>query len=205
MKNSDSNVLLDLIGGIQTTSLKDFVTEVFASEGVKEKFLIVPASYNHHHTEHGGLLRHSVEVVEYIRVHAFDSTAARELAMVAGLLHDIGKIRTHDLNGNMTALGLQVGHEYMTLEICAEALKKLDKAWASGANLLRHCWTCGTFNSRIGYQPNSSIVLIVKNADQLSVQRDYERQAFKASKPIKGMHFHPQGRFQKIKRPPMVF
>jgi 3'-5' exoribonuclease len=205
MKNSYSNVLLDFIDGIQTTSLKGFVKSVFAEEDVLEKFLIVPASYNHHHPEQGGLLRHSMEVVEIIGQHSFDSTSVRELAMVAGLLHDIGKIRTHDINGHMTALGLQVGHEYMTLEICAEALKKLDQSWSIGANLLRHCWTCGTFNSRIGYQPNSSIALIVKNADQLSVQRDYERQAFKASKPIKGMHFHSLGRFQKIKRPPMVF
>lgn len=205
MKSKDLNTLEKVINEIHTEPLNRFVVNLLSNKEVLEKFLIVPASYNHHHFEQGGLLSHSLEVAEIIGLNTFENQAQRELAMIAGLLHDIGKVMTHDTKGNMTSTGLQVAHEPLALEICANALKQLDQEWHAAANFLRHVWTCSSFNSKVGYQPNSSLALIVKQADQLSVKRYMEKKAFKGAKQIGGMYFHEKHRFQKIGRRPIFF
>ena len=178
---------------------------MFSDKEVLDKFLTLPASCNNHHQEAGGLCAHSLEVAKLIGKNEFESKYLRELTMVAGFLHDIGKIKTISGVGQLSTLGFQVSHECLNYEICGVALKQLEKDCKMGADFLRHVWSCSSFGAHYGYQPNSDLALIVKQADQLSVHRDLQRQAFENSKAFDGIYFHQNRRYQKTNHLPKIF
>jgi len=119
--------------------LAHFISQVFSDRELTTAFFTRPASERHHHAWPGGLAEHSLEVasrVETMLAHVTEQE--RWLASAAGLLHDLGKIRTHQDDGRCTATGYVMKHEELTLELLAPALKSLDKSWSDGANALRY-------------------------------------------------------------------
>ena len=156
---------------ILSPALGQFVDKVFDDKNIAKAFLQLPASTQYHHNEIGGLLAHSVEVAEVMSSLTYINHDERHIATVAGLLHDIGKVRTLDNDIATTQLGKMVGHDHLTLEVCAEALKTLDKTWPDAANTLRHVWTCSTPGSKFGFQPNCSIAHKLRFADGESMRK----------------------------------
>lgn len=145
--------------------LGELVRRIFTDPAIAPAFLVAPASLNHHHAFSGGLLVHSAEVAGAV----FRWTAGESvqgIATVAALLHDIGKVRT--LAGDMTrtALGRQVRHEALTLEVVAAHLAGLDKAWPEGAILLRHLLTAETRRDHASMAP--AALELVRAADRIS-------------------------------------
>lgn len=158
--------------------LAHFVSQVFNDRELTIAFFTRPASERHHHAWPGGLAEHSLEVasrVETMLVHATDQE--RWLASAAGLLHDLGKIRTHQNDGRRTATGYVMQHEDLTLELLAPALKLLDKSWADGANALRYLLV-GMTKAAAEKRPWLPSLMIVQVADRLSAAEDTRRQAF---------------------------
>ena len=151
--------------------LGKFVDKLFDDKSIAQAFLKLPASTQYHHNEVGGLLTHSIEVAEIMYSLSYNNQDERYIATVAGLLHDIGKVRTLDNDIATTQLGKMVGHDHLTLEVCAEALKTLDKTWPEAANTLRHVWTCSTPGSKFGFQPNCSIAHKLRFADGESMRK----------------------------------
>jgi 3'-5' exoribonuclease len=92
----------------------------------------------------------------------------RDIVIVASLLHDIGKVKTLNEHIQLTNLGQLIEHDDLTLDICAEPLKQLEKENITIANILRHCWTCASPNARYGYKPQYRIAKYVQQADNLS-------------------------------------
>jgi len=62
------------------------------------KFSKVPASIKHHHTQNGGLLQHTLEVVDFgiWMIVDLKLDVNTEHYLVAALLHDIGKIDRYE-------------------------------------------------------------------------------------------------------------
>jgi hypothetical protein len=76
-------------------ALRAFLKDVFTDKGLRNAFLSLPASHSHHHAWPGGLAAHSLEVAAIVHRALGDlDESERWLACVAGLLHDIGKLRT---------------------------------------------------------------------------------------------------------------
>lgn len=120
--------------------LVELVRRVFCDPAIGPLFRSAPASLNHHHAFPGGLLVHSAEVA--LALHRWtQGEASQGLTTVAGLLHDVGKVRTLTAAMTRTALGRQVRHEALTLEVLAAHLAWLDAVWPAGALLLRHLLT----------------------------------------------------------------
>lgn len=158
--------------------LAGFVSQVFNDRDLAIAFFTRPASERHHHAWPGGLAEHSLEVasrVETMLAHVTDQE--RWLASAAGLLHDLGKIRTHQNDGRRTATGFVMQHEELTLELLAPALKLLDKSWADGANALRYLLV-GMTKAAAEKRPWLPSLMIVQVADRLSAAEDTRRQAF---------------------------
>ena len=134
--------LVALCDALTVPDLRRLVDDVFADERLWPGFVAARASKNHHHARPGGLLMHSVDVALRCQDQCRGLTLHEaELVVVAGLLHDIGKVRTVGTHGARPPLGHWVHHEALTLELLAPHLQVLDERWPEGAAALRHCLT----------------------------------------------------------------
>jgi 3'-5' exoribonuclease len=172
--------LLAIERSIMSPALRFFVGEVMMDRRVAVPFISVPASLKHHHQQPGGLLTHSVNVVEIIQGIPGLTATQREICVVGGLLHDVGKTRTNQ-DGKITLTGKLISHDSLTLEICGAALQTLDRTWGEAALTLRHIWTCASPGARYGEPPATVLAEVVRFADHFSAELDKERQAFKAA------------------------
>lgn len=179
--------LISVRRSIESIALGRFVDTLFSEDEIAFAFLQVPASSKYHHNKIGGLLAHSVEVAEITYGLDYANEGLRDIAVVAALLHDIGKVKTLSLDLKSTTIGKMVAHDDLTLEICARALKNLDKDWLDAALTLRHAWTCGSPAARYGFEANCTLVTKIRYADKLSVERFNDKQIFKARNKTTGL------------------
>ncbi|MFV1922219.1 MAG: HD domain-containing protein [Methylotenera sp.] len=180
--NLDS--LIKIRDSIHSYALGKFLDTVFSDEEIAMAFIQVPASRNYHHNHTGGLLAHSVEVANIVANEKFYSNDECEIAIVAALLHDIGKVKTFNTNRTYTKLGKMVGHDNLTLEVCSSALKELDETWPDASYTMRHVWTCASPGARYGFQPMCLIATSARNADNQScinfdIQKAYQSKLIK--------------------------
>jgi hypothetical protein len=89
--------LVELVDSISSPILRRFLNRVLLDARIGRPLLTCRASQTHHHSDQGGLLVHSIEVMES----CCTSLACRKLSVlelditrIAALLHDIGKVRT---------------------------------------------------------------------------------------------------------------
>jgi 3'-5' exoribonuclease len=177
------NKLINTARSLENPPLKRFVCRVLNQGQVFQTFLQAPASTKYHHSYPGGLVEHSVEVACIINnIELYRSPTEKELAIVGGLLHDVGKVRSYNSFGNMSLNGKLTDHNAQTLEICADALKELDSDNYKLAEALRHIWTCSSPGSRYGRPSKFAIAHVVSTADRISAEFGNENAAF-ASAP----------------------
>ena len=80
---------------ISRPALQRFLDRVFADPVKVAPFVTIPASHDCHHVEPGGLLQHSLELVEAVarQVRESDSgSLIRQCVLIGALLHDLGKV-----------------------------------------------------------------------------------------------------------------
>lgn len=166
---------------INDVPLRSFLSDVLTQATVFKSFLQAPASTKYHHAYPGGLLEHSLEVTCIIDgIKLYRSATEQEIALVAGLLHDIGKIRSYTGTGALSLNARLTDHNAQTLEICASALEELEKVKPAYAEALRHIWTCSSPGARYGQPAKLSIAHVVRAADKISSEFANESIAFAA-------------------------
>lgn len=163
--------------------LRGFVAEVLLDPAIGLPFLRAKASMAHHHSERGGLLRHSVELIDLVPALATtllpEFPEATALAEVALLFHDLGKIVTVGEGDGMrpdrpTAYA-GLGHEAITLRMLTPPLERLAEVDPDAAAVLRQTFSYLAQDPRSrGFAPNL-IVEIVRFCDQMSTARDRGR------------------------------
>jgi len=104
----DSEVLINRFNEI-VSSIDDFhyksILENCFNDDVKELYFTYPAAQNNHHNYVHGLLQHSIEVVDISLFLANYSTDVdKNLIKCAGLLHDIGKLKSYDMDDDFTKI-----------------------------------------------------------------------------------------------------
>lgn len=184
--------LYRILTGISTPALRQFAEAVLMTPEIADSFYRVPASSRHHHSYPGGLLDHSLECAEHLKGSPGFAAAILDIGVVAALLHDIGKIRTHDACGKLTKVGRLVEHDKLTLEILAHPLTELERRDSEMANFLRSLWgwLASGPNRRA---PNHAIAEVVLQADHVSAHRGAEELAF-AGAPGYWRHAEYKGR-----------
>lgn len=170
--------LLEFTESLKVVPLRMFVREVLANRALMSGFVGLPASKNHHHSFPGGLLMHSLECV-YITQQTVDtlsdvSTNEKEVAMVAALFHDIGKVKTIGENYH-TSLGRLIDHEHLTLQLLSDPLQELQKYWEQGAEALQYLLVWKESMGFCRFVAGNAI----KMADRLSTSYSLNRMAFK--------------------------
>lgn len=166
-----------MTGTIRHEYLKDFVRSILAEDEILLPFVQIPASTNHHHQRCTGLLEHSLDCASKILSIMGEDHALVDLAMIGGLFHDIGKIKTINAKGRLTNAGIIIGHDQLTLEVLAPYLRNLDKKCPDAADSLRYIWTWKS--ARGGSTiPCTIIAEIVHDMDRISAGMDVAEEAF---------------------------
>ena len=178
------------VNKLQSEPLKIFIRQVLERRDRVEPFLRAPASGRYHHSYPGGLLIHSLEVANSVRgmIELNEPEMPqqhKEIGYIAGLLHDIGKIRSFDATGVRHPQSLLIEHDALTLELCAPGLAWLDHNYPDTAMIFRHLWTCASPGARYGQQPMMTLARYLRDADGQSAMADNQRMAFRY-KPTTG-------------------
>jgi len=170
--------LADLMCRLNNGDLAGFVNSVFSDDFLALPFIRLPASRSHHHSVIGGLLEHSLECAEMVRHFPGFDPDMKELAMVAALLHDIGKIITLRVSDGFCLEGAVLDHNALTLELLAPHLKRLDEINRELATALRYLWTWRHFR-RGAVHPALTVAEAISAADRISSGLSVENIAFK--------------------------
>jgi len=110
--------------------LQELVKVLFQDEIIVRKFLTAPAAKVIHHNYLGGLLEHTLEVIEIcLKLAAFYPDKINEPLLLTGaVFHDVGKIEEYDQESftfQQTDRGRLLGHITIGLEILREKIKKV--------------------------------------------------------------------------------
>jgi len=113
----DINALIEkfdeLYNSVEDNDYKN-ILDSFFSKKVKEIFFESPAAKARHHNYKGGLLHHSIEVVEQsLQIAEYWGIENYDLFITAGFLHDIGKMKEYEVTiegVDRTLWGRLVGH-----------------------------------------------------------------------------------------------
>ena len=119
------------VDAMDTPALQDFIRAAFKVPMIFYRYWTAPAGA--HHAYPGGLIEHSLHVMEILQRtlrkqaladHGVEP-AARDLALAAALLHDIGKTVAYDAHGGRTDPCRRIGHELLGVELLWPALQTL--------------------------------------------------------------------------------
>ncbi|WP_297925851.1 HD domain-containing protein [Metallibacterium sp.] len=108
--------LVEFVQHLQPDILRTFLNRVLLDPRIASGLTTCKGSQQHHHHEPGGLLAHSVEVMEIVG----DMSRARlspletSIAQVAALFHDLGKLRTIGAGSVRPVHYLLASHESQT-------------------------------------------------------------------------------------------
>ena len=148
---------------LENGALKDFVVNVVGDKDIYAKWTTIPASKQSHHAWRGGLFQHSVDVAWRVMQSNLPASE-KETACIAGLLHDIGKIKTHHEDGNLTKSST-IDHEVLGIEILSPHLKQLEAKCEDTAIALRRMLS---MNHRRHRNESTLDETILRHSDQAS-------------------------------------
>jgi 3'-5' exoribonuclease len=167
---------VELSNSLKHNELKVFLADVILQPNVAIKYITCPASLNFHHNYAGGLIEHSVDVAVRLASGHSMSQQQRDIAVVAALLHDIGKTQTLTADLTRTPVGYLVDHGDLTLELCASALQNLQRKNGFLSDQLRHVWTCSSPGARYGFKPKTKVANKLQQCDRFSAQAAQQNQ-----------------------------
>ena len=156
-------------------------------EELREYWITVPGAVSVHHDYIGGTLVHSLSVASIAGAMAKVIEGADwDLAVVGGMLHDIGKLYTYKIDGvsiNRTSNGMLYEHIFMGAEFIgnyAENLVDTDDQYVyAKVRLLRHIILAhhGSLEFGSPVTPQCIEAYIVHHADNMDAQAEQIRRA----------------------------
>lgn len=117
--------LQELLGSIRNVNLRRLVDACLADEAFVQRFKQAPAAVTNHHAFPGGLLRHTVDLLELVQLIAPRYPQLDvDLLSVGTFLHDVGKTEELAPGGDMayTDRGQLVGHIVIGVQFLGEKI-----------------------------------------------------------------------------------
>lgn len=121
--------------------LQRLLLAFFEDEDFVKKFQLAPAAKAVHHVYIGGLLEHTLSVVQLILlIGPRYKGINQDLLLTGGILHDIGKIAelSFDRTFDYTDPGRLLGHITLTVEMIDEKIRAIPQFPEDLAMLLKH-------------------------------------------------------------------
>jgi 3'-5' exoribonuclease len=169
--------LLAFVDDIKDEHLRKLLDSFFADRDFMEAFAAAPASITLHSAAVGGLLYHTIHVVELcIRVTELHAELDRDLVIAGALLHDIGKVQSFKVTSNIQATeqGNLVGHIILGDQELLAHIAKIPEFPELTASKLRHILLAHHGKKEWGspVEPMFPEALAVHEADDLDAKLD---------------------------------
>lgn len=126
------NNLENIIADIQNLYLKKLLDYFFNDPQIRKDFIDAPAAKKMHHAYIGGLLEHTLNVVEIAEslvesLSRMYSGLSKDVLITGSLLHDIGKIKTYEYRAgiDISDKGRLLDHVYFSLIMVQEKIDKI--------------------------------------------------------------------------------
>ncbi len=133
--------LQSIASDVRNPFLRGLLLAFFADEDFVKKFKLAPAAKAVHHVYIGGLLEHTLSVVQLILlIGPRYKGISQELLITGGILHDIGKISelSFERSFDYTDPGRLLGHITLTVEMLDEKMRAIPEFPQDLALLLKH-------------------------------------------------------------------
>jgi 3'-5' exoribonuclease len=133
--------LTEIIQGIENDHLKKLVMAFLENEEFIPLFKRAPGAKRLHHSFLGGLLEHTLSVVNLIqKIKGYYGGINHDLLLAGGALHDIGKVYelSYERSFNYTDQGRLVGHIVMGVEMVDKEIAQIEGFPAELAMLMKH-------------------------------------------------------------------
>jgi 3'-5' exoribonuclease len=155
--------------------LRMLLDAFFADENFVIKFKLAPAAKAAHHVYIGGLLEHTLSVVQLILlVGPRYKGINQELLITGGILHDIGKISelSFDRSFDYTDPGRLLGHITLTVEMFDEKIRAIPEFPQDLALLLKHILLShhGEYDFGSPKRPKTLEALLLHHLDDLDAK-----------------------------------
>ncbi|MCR5388461.1 MAG: HD domain-containing protein [Lachnospiraceae bacterium] len=177
------------IGKVENPYLKQVLNMVFFEDATFEKrFKNHSAAKSVHHGFVGGLVEHTLSVVELCAGFAEHYPLLnKDLLISAAALHDIGKL--YELSGfpenDYTDEGQLLGHIMIGVEIVGDCIKKIDGFPRGLANELKHCIIAHHGELEFGSPKKPAIpeAVALHFADNLDAKMETMKEVFANAQP----------------------
>lgn len=133
--------LTELFSSLRNVHLRSLGEAYLADESFKSRFAKAAAAVNNHHAYPGGLLRHTVDMMELAKLVAGRYPQLDDDLLVFGaFLHDLGKIDELAADGEIsyTDRGQMVGHIVIGVQQLSEKIASLNAEQKFPAELKLH-------------------------------------------------------------------
>jgi len=140
------NRLRELLRSITDPSLRNLADCFLIDDTFLAQFSKTPAGIKLHHAYSGGLLEHSLQMMETaVRIAELYPVLNRDLLLMGAFVHDIGKTKELAIGNELyyTDQGQMLGHSFLGVEILNEKIAEAEKLAgepfdAETAMLLKH-------------------------------------------------------------------
>jgi len=120
----------DTIEMIKTDDLKDLLNAFFSDEEFVREFYRSPSAKIYHHNYIGGLLEHTVEVLQICKKTCkIFPELDKDLLYTGAILHDVGKLRAYNydkLSIEISEEGYLLDHLYISCEMIKEKINEIE-------------------------------------------------------------------------------
>jgi 3'-5' exoribonuclease len=134
--------LLTIIESVKDTNCRNLIFSFLYDEGFLEMFITSPGGLSVHHNYIGGLLEHTVNIMEQALAVAsrHEALLDTDLLLTAAFIHDIGKTREiyWEVAREYTTEGKLLGHIAIGITMIEEKLSKFPDFPVDLAMLLKH-------------------------------------------------------------------
>jgi 3'-5' exoribonuclease len=133
--------LIEIGQGIENDYLKQLVMAFLENEEFTALFKRAPGAKRLHHSFLGGLLEHTLSVVNLIqKLKGYYEGINHDLLLAGGVLHDIGKVYelSYERSFDYTDVGRLVGHIVMGVEMVDKEIAGIEGFPVELAMLMKH-------------------------------------------------------------------
>jgi 3'-5' exoribonuclease len=170
--------LVGFISEVEEPHIVRLLRDVFEDEEFMQSFCASPASIQLHSAAIGGLLQHTLNVIDVCaKMLQIQPGLDKDLVLAGAMLHDIGKTRSFAVttNINHTPEGNLLGHIIIGDELLVDRIESMDGFPADLALKLRHILASHHGKREWGspIEPMMPEALLVHEADDLDAKLNY--------------------------------
>ena len=181
--------LKEMLKTIENFHLKNLCDCILLDEPLMSKFVKTPAGVKLHHAYYGGVLEHTVTMMETVlKIAPLYPALNRDILLVGAFLHDIGKTEELSIGYEMvyTDSGQMLGHPLLGVEILHDKIREVDKNFSEPfdpelAMVLKHLLIShhGTYDNGSVKLPMTLEAIALHHIDSLDSKiAEFQKQMF---------------------------